>query len=206
MNTRGRGFTLIEIMLALVVFSVLLAVGVPGMTKWVLASKAGAATELYAEGFKLARQQAQTHNAASRIMLTLNATNGQMDWQVDICFPGPGLPCNDDTGSWSTTAAPASGDPEGAAGFTSVFRSAASLPPVAVLTPTFTPDGTSSVYFTSTGWVDTAFNQRLTRIRLDPTANYAADLRSSALQINLAGTVSKCDPVVGVADSRACPP
>lgn len=200
------GYTLIELLIAVAVLGVLLAVGIPGMSKWVLASKAAAATELYAEGFKLARLQAQTHNAATRIVLTQNAVNGQMDWRVDLCFPAPGVPCSDLAGSWSTIGAPADGDPQGAAGFKSVFRSAATLPTVEVLVPTVAPAGTANVYFTSTGWVDTTFAQRLTRIRFDPAARYAADLRASALQINLAGTVTKCDPLAGAADSRACPP
>lgn len=202
----ARGYTLIELLIALSVLGVLLAVGIPGMSKWVLASKAAAATELYAEGFKMARLQAQTHNAATRIVLTQNAGNGQMDWRVDLCFPAPGVPCNDTDGSWSTISEPAEGDPQGAAGFKSVFRSATALPPVEVLVPSMVPSGTANVYFTATGWVDTTYGQRLTRIRFDPAARYAADLRASALQINLAGTVTKCDPAAGAADSRACPP
>ncbi|CDG83471.1 pilus assembly FimT family protein [Janthinobacterium agaricidamnosum] len=200
-----RGFTLLELMVVLVIFGILLAVGVPKMASWSLSNKAAGATELYAEGFKLARQQALGHNAASRIVLTPNALNGQMDWQVDICFPKPGVPCSDQSGSWSTTTAQAVGDPEGAAGFTSVFRGASALPAATVLVPTLSPEGTSSVYFTSLGWVDTSFDQRLSRLTFDPAAAYAATLRSSALVVTLAGTVSKCDPKVAVTDSRGCP-
>ncbi|MDC8759986.1 pilus assembly FimT family protein [Janthinobacterium fluminis] len=204
---RGAGgFTLLELMVVLVIFGVLLAVGVPRMTSWTLATKAGAATELYAEGFKLARQQALSHNAASRIVLTPNLLNGQYDWQVDICFPQPGLPCSNSTGVWSTISAPAGADPEGAAGYVSVFRSAAALPQSEVLLPALLPEGASSIYFTALGWVDTTFPQRLTQIRFDPTPAYAANLRASAVTVNLAGTAAKCDPLVAVTDSRACPP
>ncbi len=200
------GFTLIEAMVVLVILGFLLAVGVPRMTLWTLSSKAAAATEFYAEGFKLARQQALGHNAASRLVLTVNADNGQMDWQVDLCFPIPGVPCSNESGDWSTTAAPAGGDPSGAAGMTSVFRSASALPSATVLQPSVLPEGSSSVYFNASGWVDTQFGQRLSRIQFDPAASYAGRLHASALVVGLAGSVIKCDPGVVASDARACPP
>ena len=202
----GAGFTLVELMLGLAMFGVLLAVGVPKMTSWTLSVKAASAGELYAEGFRLARQQALGHNAASRIVLTPNLGNGQSDWQVDICFPQPGVPCAHDSGSWSTIGAIAAGDPEGETGYRSVFRSAAALPQAEVLQPTLLPEGASSIYFTALGWVDTGFGQRLTRIRFDPAAAYASALRQSAVDVNLAGTASICDPAVAITDSRGCPP
>lgn len=202
----AAGFTLVEALVALAVFAILLALGVPGMSNWVLSSKAAGAGELYAEGFRLARLRAIGHNAASRVVFTPNADNGQMDWQVDLCFPTSAVPCNDTSGAWSSTAAAAAGDPEGSAGFKSVFRSAGALPQSDVLQPTLLPDGASALYFTPTGWVDTNFGARLTRIDLDPDAAHAASVRATALVINLAGGVTRCDPAVAIPDSRACPP
>jgi type IV fimbrial biogenesis protein FimT len=198
------GFTLIEAMVVLTIVGFLLAVGVPRMTLWTLSSKAAAATEFYAEGFKLARQQALARNAASRLVLTVNADNGQMDWQVDLCFPTPGLPCSNESGDWSSTAAPAGGDPSGA--MTSVFRSASALPPATILQPSVLPEGSNSVYFNASGWVDAQFGQRLIRIQFDPAASYAGRLHASALVVGLAGSVIKCDPGVAASDARACPP
>jgi type IV fimbrial biogenesis protein FimT len=200
------GFTLIEAMLVLVILGILLSFGVPRMTLWTLSGKAAGATEFYAEGFKLARQQALSHHAASRMVLTTNAGNGQMDWQVDLCFPMPGVPCNNESGNWSSTMAPADGDPEGAAGFRSVFRSASALPSAALLQPSVLPEGSNSVYFNALGWVDTTFLQTLNRIQFDPVASDAGRLHASALVVSLAGSVIKCDPGVAASDARACPP
>jgi type IV fimbrial biogenesis protein FimT len=203
---RLGGFTLIEMMIGLIVMGVLLAIAIPSMGSWVVASKARAASEFYLEGFSLARRQAISHNSASRIGLTANASNGQMDWQVDICFPVPGTPCNDISGAWSTTTAPAANDPQGAAGYTSVFRAAAGLPPTEVLTPAVEPDGSTAVYYTPLGWVDTSVQSRLTRLRFDPATRYAHDVPVAAVAVSLAGMPSKCDPTKEAGDSRACPP
>jgi type IV fimbrial biogenesis protein FimT len=201
-----RGFTLIEAMVVLAILGTLLALGVPRMTLWTMSSKAAGATEFYAEGFKLARQQALGHNAASRIVLTTNAGNGQMDWQVDLCFSAPGVPCSNESGSWSSATAPAGGDPEGAAGFRSVLRSASALPSAAIWQPSVLPEGSNSVYFNASGWVDADFGQRLSRIQFDPIASHAGTLHASALVVGLAGSVIKCDPGAAAGDARTCPP
>lgn len=204
---RAAGFTLLELLIGLTILGITLALGVPSMSAWMRANRAASAMELYAEGFRLARQQALGHNGASRIVLTANANNGQMDWQVDICFPTPALPCNAGSGSWSSTSAPADNDPEGAAGFKSVFRAADALPRSDVLRPTLQPSGAFAVYFTPIGWVDSAVAPSLTRIQLDPAGAYLGQVRASALVIGLAGAAAKCDPTVGLSasDSRACP-
>jgi len=200
------GVTLVELMIGIAILGFLLAIGIPNMSHWMLSNKARAASEFYAEGFGMARRQALSHNARSRLQLTANEKNGQMDWQVDICFPTAFVACNAGSGVWSTTENPAAGDPEGVNGYKSVFRNADALPPASVLVPSVLPEGSSAVYFTEVGWVDTTFNSRLTRIRLTPTADYVASVPEVALSITLAGMASKCDPTKTGNDSRACPP
>jgi type IV fimbrial biogenesis protein FimT len=200
------GFTLTEALIALAIMGIMLALGLPSMSDWMQASRATAGAEFYAEGFKLARGEALKHNSASRILLTENSANGQMDWQVDICFPTSSVPCNDTSGAWSTTAASAGGDPEGANGFKSVFRAADALPKISVMSHAFTPPGNTDVYFTSLGWVDTGFAQRLGRIDLAPASAGAGNFPKSAVVVTLAGFATKCDPSVAASDSRACPP
>jgi type IV fimbrial biogenesis protein FimT len=200
-----RGYTLIEVMVGLAILGILLAVGIPSMKNWIVANKARAASEFYLDGLSMARRQAVLHNARSRFVLA-PGTNGQFDWRVDLCFPVSGSPCTDDEGNWSTTAAVSSGDPEGTAGFRSVFRSAASLPPSDLLIPVLAPAGASAVYFTEVGWVDTTIGDRLALLRLDPAPALANDLRTAAVAVTLAGMAAKCDPAVAAPDSRACPP
>ncbi|TWI67549.1 type IV fimbrial biogenesis protein FimT [Pseudoduganella lurida] len=200
----NRGYTLIEVVVGIAILGIVLAVGIPNLTHWIIANKAKAASEFYLDGLTMARRQAVAHNARSRFVLTPNA-NGQYDWQVDLCFPALAVPCTDDTGNWSTATAVASGDPEGLTGFKSVFRSASALPPSNVLIPSVAPEAANAIYFTELGWVDTSIRARLTRLRLDPATALAGDVRAAALSVTLAGMASKCDPAAQAPDSRACP-
>jgi type IV fimbrial biogenesis protein FimT len=201
----AAGFTMIEALVALAILSTLIALGIPRMMDWVQANKAAAAAQFYAEGFTLARAQAVSHNSRSRLVLTENPTNGQMDWQVDICFTIES-PCDEENGSWSTPASAAGNDPKGEAGYKSVLRRADSLPDSSVLAHTLSPSGATDVYFTSLGWVDTNFSPRLTRIGLAPGAGLAGAFPPAAVVLTLAGIASKCDPNAAAQDSRRCPP
>lgn len=203
---RSGGFTLIELLVTLTIFGIMLAIGIPNASNWLLTNRARSASEFYAEGFALARREAVSHNTFSRISLTPNGGNGQFDWQVDICFVSLTTACGPAEDGWSDTGTPSVNDPQGAAGFRSVFRGADPLPPVEVLQPSTTPLGTSQVYYTALGWVNTNFPDNLTRLRLDPAAKYADAVPVVALSITLAGMPSKCDPTLPATDNRSCPP
>ncbi|NRR31540.1 prepilin-type N-terminal cleavage/methylation domain-containing protein [Oxalobacteraceae bacterium] len=204
-----RGLTLIELAIGLGILGFFLAIGVPNMSNWLLVTKVKGASEFYVEGFALARRQAVLHNASSRIVLTQNGTNGQWDWQIDLCFPVAGVPCNAAAGVWSTTLAPAPNDPQGAAGFTSVLREANGLPSSELLIPTTLPEGATSVYYTALGWVDTTVVNgytRLSSLRLDPGSRFVKEVPPVALVVTLAGMATKCNPNLTAKESGACPP
>jgi type IV fimbrial biogenesis protein FimT len=201
---RASGFGLLEMMVVVAIIGLILAVGMPRMAEWSMANKAASATEFYAEGVRLARAEAVRHNAASRLVLTTNDDSGQMNWQVDLCFPTPAVPCNGAGGAWSSPTAPSSADPEFPGGFRSVLRSGAQLPRTDLLTASVLPTGARSVYFTALGWVDTTVPARLARIDLAPALDRAGAFPSSAILITLAGNAVKCNPAAAAGDSRAC--
>ena len=203
-RANASGFTLTELIIGVAIMGLLMAIGVPKMSDWMMATKAGGATEFYLDGFLMARREAVGHNAASRIVLSQNTSNGQLDWQVDLCFPTPTAPCTAASNNWSDPATPAADDPLGAGGYKSVLRSASSLPAVAVIAPSVLPDGSFSVYYTAVGWVDTTVANRTTRLVLTPAAG--TNIRASAIDITLAGMASRCDPTLAATDSRSCPP
>ena len=201
---RAHGFSLVEALVALAVLGILVAVGMPQMRSWVDNSRAVAAPEFYTEGLRLARLQAINHNAVTRLRLSENTISGQWDWQVDLCFPTAAVPCNAESGDWSTAATPAGGDPEGASGFRSVLRSAEDLPDSGKMTVALAPAGATDVYFTQLGWVDTNIPDRLTQISLRPTQANA--FPSTTLMIRLSGMPTRCDPQFPVNDPRGCAP
>jgi type IV fimbrial biogenesis protein FimT len=201
----ARGFTLIEAVVALAVMAVLMAVGIPSLSTWNQSRKAAAAAAFYKEGFQMARAQAVTHNSASRLVFSDNATTGQLNWQVDICFATPAAPCNENSDGWSTAAAPAAADPDQDKGFRSVVRSADGLPAAANMMLTVTADGADAVYFTPLGWIDSSVSPRVTRIDLAPALGRDGAFRPMAVVLTLAGTASICDPKVAAHDSRGCP-
>ncbi len=198
---------MVEMMVVVAILGVLMGLGIPSMSGWLLANKAASANEFYMEGFRAARQQAIGHNTASRIVLTRNQTTGQMDWQVDICFPVAGAPCTAVSGNWSTPTAAAPNDPDPASKYTSLRRSADVLPSTSVIAPSLLPAGAYSVYYTSLGWIDTGFGNRVTRLQLDPLPAYASQLPTSAIAITLAGMPIRCNSDLSATsgDSRSCP-
>jgi type IV fimbrial biogenesis protein FimT len=206
MRRPAGGFTLIEAVVALAVLAVLVAVAVPKLSGWRQARKAEAAAAFYKEGFQLARAQAVGHHSASRLVLSDNAVTGQMDWRVDICYPSPSTPCNDRTGSWSTTNAAAAGDPDRATGFRSVARSADSLAATNAVMLTLSPSDADAVYFTPLGWIDGSVPSHLTRIDLAPALGRQGAFRPLAVVLTPAGTASVCDPGIAAHDPRGCPP
>jgi type IV fimbrial biogenesis protein FimT len=201
----AAGFTLIEAVVALAVMAVLMAVGIPSLSTWNQSRKTAAAAGFYKEGFQMARNQAVIHNSASRLVLSDNAVSGQLNWQVDICFPTPSAHCNENSDGWSTVSAPASADPDQAKGFRSVTRSADGLPATSNMMLTVAADGADSVYFTPLGWVDAGVSSRVTRIDLAPALGRSGAFRPVAVVLTLAGTASICDPSVAGHDSRGCP-
>lgn len=191
--------------LVLVVLGILLAVGIPSMSNWMLARKAGDAAGFYREGFLMARSQAVAHNSASRLVLIDNA-NGQMDWRVDICFPTRSVPCSDSSGAWSSTTAAAADDPDQTGGFRSMLRSASNLPPSNAMVSSVLPDGADEVYFTPLGWVDGRVSPRVSRIVLSPAARRDGAFAPVAVALTLGGVASICNPAPADQSPKKCPP
>jgi len=191
--------------MVLVVLGIVLAVGIPSMSNWMLTRKAGDAAGFYRDGFLTARSQAVAHNSASRLVLIDNA-NGQMDWRVDICFPTRSVPCSASSGSWSSTTAAAADDPEKAGGFRSVLRSASNLPPANAMVSSVLPEGADEVYFTPMGWVDGRVSPRVSRILLSPSARRDGAFPPLAVALTLGGAATICNPATADRSPRKCPP
>ena len=201
-----RGFTLLESMVAIAVLGVLLAVGMPNMRDWLSNTAASGAAQFYAEGYRLAKGQALANNSRSRLVFTENQTSGQLDWQVDVCFPTADDACGATSARWSNVGEPADTPGNIAVQTDSVFRSSAGLPSSSAVS--VTPEGEArTVYFTELGWVDGG-KPALTRIDLAPANTEEGSdpvFPPSAVVLTLAGAVVVCRPDFEAGNSRSCP-
>jgi type IV fimbrial biogenesis protein FimT len=200
---RAAGFTLLETMVVVAIIGILAAVGYPSMSNWLMARRVQAMAGYYMDGLATARNMAIEHNAASRFVLKQNTTVGQMEWQVDLCFPTASVRCDDTNGSWSTPTT-AVNDPLNRP-FKSVARSGAGLPGAAVVQMTLDETDTPGVYFTPLGWEDTTVSPQIGRITFAPGAQHAGAFPTTAIAMTLAGVASRCDPAATGVSPRRCP-
>lgn len=205
MHARRGGFTLVEAMIALAILATLLAVGVPRMADWVASTRAASAGQFYMDGLALARAQALAHNGASRLVLVPNAVSGQFDWRVDMCFPTPDAPCDDDGGDWSTLDDAVKPLQDAGEGVKSILRKADALMGADRLSVSSGPDAASAVYFTPLGWVNTIVATRMMRIDLEPVADSGTSFPAASVVLTLAGVAARCNPGAAAGDSRRCP-
>lgn len=202
-RARACGFTAIEVLVVVAIMGIMLAVGMPSMSNWLLGRQAVSAAVFYQDGMALARNAAIAHNAHSRLVLTPNAANGKMDWQVDLCFESV---CSDTQGDWSTTGAYAAGDPNQSSQTKSVLRSAQGMPGDGSFTLTLGPDGATAVYFTPLGWVDTAVDAPLASIDIKPATARAGAFKELMVKLPLGGIAAICDPNAAAHAANGCPP
>ncbi|OON62599.1 hypothetical protein B0920_03910 [Massilia sp. KIM] len=200
----AAGYTTIEALIAVVVLAILLAVGLPNLSGWLSSTKVAGAVQFYAEGYAMARSQALANNAASRLVFSRNAVSGQPDWQVDVCFPAAGQPCDADSERWSTLEDEAATDGTVGVAVRSVRRSAEALPASSLMSVEL-PAGASAVYFTPLGWVDSGPATPADRIDLSPASGHEDAFAPASLVLTMAGVATRCNPDADDGDSRRCP-
>ncbi|MBI1890162.1 MAG: prepilin-type N-terminal cleavage/methylation domain-containing protein [Burkholderiales bacterium] len=202
---RIRGFTIIEISIALAILGILLMIGVPALMSSLSHARINAVPEFYLDGLRKAQGGARKYNVASRFVLTPHA-NGQYNWQVDFCAPINTTPCNDTSGAWSTPATSIMTNSNPPQPVLSIQGSADNLPSSSAMVPTLS-GGNNDVYFTAMGWLNTNVGNNLTWIRFDPNlANGPSDIPSVQVSITLAGGIERCYPnIADPTDSRSCP-
>lgn len=203
----ARGFTFVETAVVVAIAGIVLAVGLPSMSNWLLNRKAAAAATFYQDAFTLARNTAIAHNAHTRLVLTPNAANGKLDWQVDLCVQNTAVKCDADNDTWSTPTA-AAGGPDGTDPYKSIGSAATAMPGAADLNlAVIDPDDATSVYFTPLGWVDTSVATPVLKgFDLTPGSRRAGAFARIGVRLTLAGIAVICSPDAAAGNARGCPP
>jgi type IV fimbrial biogenesis protein FimT len=177
------GFTLIELMITIAIFSITLTFGVSSYRTWVQSSQIRNAAESIQNGIQRARGEAVKCN--TRVAFVLGATTS---WKVIYV---------DDCGDVA-----ASGIPAG-----STLESRSSKEGSSNVTVTATPTGAKTITFNNLGTVaaNADASATLAQVDFDSTVS-AADLRKLRVAIGLGGNARVCDPNLNTSstDPRRC--
>jgi type IV fimbrial biogenesis protein FimT len=196
-----RGFTLIEIAIALGVLAILIVLGAPSFGDWLQNQQTRAATEATLNGLQIARGEAVRRNTQVRFQFVSDLTSGcalsgvTLSWVVSV---------GDPTGACDKSIDLATPGP------VIQSRSAQESSPNAnvALTPAGPP--VSFVTFNSLGGVVTPNSDGsppISKIDISNPAVIGGAARPLRVVVNAGGSVRMCDPsVTDLTDARACPP
>lgn len=188
-----RGFSLIELMLALVIVSVLLGLALPNYRVWVQNQQARAAAESVLNGIQLSRSEAVKRNGTVRFVLCGPGGGGTAAWEVlaaSAGAPAPGV--SQACGALSTAAV----DEERVQEHSSDEGTGLAL--IAIL-----PAGSDTLTFSSLGRVIPNADGS------DPITSVAVTTASGDRGLNIlvgpGGNARMCDPhIVAATDPRRC--
>jgi type IV fimbrial biogenesis protein FimT len=177
---RLHGFTIIEMMVAIAIISILLAASVSGLRNWMSSAQIRNAADSIQSGLQLARSEAVRRNAYTQFILT----DGN-NWRViQINPPTSGIAC----GEVSQIQVSAGNEGSASAGLT------------------VSPAGATTITFTPLGWTlsdrcGTLISQ--IDIATIPTVSGLIG-RALRVAITASGGIRMCDPALATGDPRAC--
>ncbi len=172
----ARGFTLIELMIGLAIVAIVLAMGMPSYSVWILNAKLRAAAEAIQSGLQLARSEAVSRNAP--VSLTMGAGSSWVVGCVTAAATCPASIQSRATGDGSSTAV--------------------TVAPASTVI-TFDNLGRMSSPVPAGGATFTTIN-----VGLDTTVLPASKARNLNITIGIGGNVRLCDPHASSTDPRAC--
>lgn len=179
----NRGFTLIELVIAITILGILIVLGVPSFTEWIHNTQVRNAAEASLNGLQVARAEAMRRNGFTQFIL------------------GPGT-------GWRVIAiTPPSGGVGAACQEIEEIQRRASDEGSTTASVTATPAGLNTVTFTPLGWVGSGISScgnPVTQLDFDSTALPAERSRELRIVITAGGGIRLCDPQVAAGDPRAC--
>jgi type IV fimbrial biogenesis protein FimT len=173
---RQAGVSLIEIMVAVVILGVLMALGMPAFQNWIQNTQIRTASEAIMNGLQVARNEAIRRNASVQFKLDGGANT---QWRVNPFFDPDGTPIQSRAAEEGSANATITVQPAGAD--TVTFSALGRVVPNADASPS------------------------LTQVNIDNLLiPVAADRRNLRIVIPPGGALRLCDPQVAAGDPRAC--
>jgi type IV fimbrial biogenesis protein FimT len=187
---RQMGMTLIELMIGIVVFAILLALGAPTFSRWTQSSQIRNAAEAIHNGLMLARAEAVRRNTTVRFQFVTTTTSGcalsatGTNWVVSLDDP-----------AGACDAAPS----DNVAPRIIQVRSAAEGSRNAAINA----GGVSLLTFNGTGQASGAAAINIT----NPTGGACAaggPMRCMRVTVSTGGQIRMCDPARAIGDPQGC--
>ncbi|MBU1235944.1 MAG: GspH/FimT family pseudopilin [Gammaproteobacteria bacterium] len=172
----SSGFTLIELVIAIVIMMIAASFGLPVITDWIQNSQIRTAAENVVNGLQTARMEAVRSTTPVEFTLLNPGATGGTGWQVSVVRTGAIVQTKPDG--------------EGSAN--------------AILTAS--PAGATTVTFSGLGRrTANASGSDMTQIDVDSAGLSAADSRDLRVTISAGGEIRMCDPNVSdTGDPRSC--
>ncbi|NOT14317.1 MAG: prepilin-type N-terminal cleavage/methylation domain-containing protein [Methylotenera sp.] len=184
----SRGFSLVEMMVVVVVFGMLLAMGIPNYRIWMENTRIRNAADSIQAGIQKARVEALKYNAPVRFTLV----GGDSEWEVGCVTPV------------------ADGDGDGREDCPTVIEHRKAKEGSANITVLATPADAAEVIFNSLGVIQVnpaPPSPAFTQVDIDSNLLEATDSRDLRILVGVSGSTRVCDPSpeLDVADPRRCP-
>lgn len=176
-----RGFSLVELLVAVAILGIIVALGMPNYRIWIQNTRIRAAAESIQNGLQVARAEAVKRNARVQFVFGLNSA-----WTVGCSLP---VPDNDGDGIDDCPAVIQSRS----------FKEGSS----ADITVTTVPAASNVVEFDNFGRVS-LLPVPFTQVDLDSAVLPAADSRNLRITLGVGGNVRMCDTNLPLTDPRSC--
>lgn len=191
------GFSLIELMVAITLFGILIALGAPSFSTWIQSSQVRTGAESLMNGLQLARAEAVRLN--TQVRFNLNTASGLVDWEVCSTASSP-CPAANIIQQRSNTEGSVNarigvynnGDGNNAASYTTIISAGNELP----------------AHVTFNGLGRTVSDGANNVVRIDVTNAVNTSARRMVITVSLpGGQIHMCDPALTVSnptDPMAC--
>lgn len=173
--SRHRGFTIIELMIAVVILSIFIMLAAPSFAAWIMNTRIRTTTESVVSGLQLARNEAVRRNLAVQFVLGTGT-----DWKV--CVNLTAGVCPDDTNLIQARAV-------GEGSNSSI---------------TIVASNGNTVSFNSFGQMTVPAVMGNSVVSFDVDGPDAAESRELRVTVQAGGNIRMCDPKVSGTDPRAC--